>query len=187
MTLVNPVATRCAVCRAPLNDAKSAEQGIGPVCIKKYGFGADHPCTHAERERANHLVFQVAVMQSALNKPELTDEIKAACAELNLLGFGVLAERIAERSTSKRKPAKATIFVTLTPGGGYTVRTPWIGNRARGLRVARAWRSLGINYDKATKSRHVPVAKRRALWDLLGEHFAGATGEGPQGQFEVTR
>lgn len=174
---MNPVATHCAVCRQRLDDSKSVELGIGPHCAKRYGYGLD--VSEDARRRANELVLHVAYIQSGLDKPRLTDEIKAACGELRLLGFTVLAERIEHNSTSRRKPTPPTVFINDITDG-YAVITPWCKE------AVGDWRNIpGRRWDRESKFNRVPADAKAALWALLRKFFVGHTALGPKGEFVI--
>ncbi len=83
------LATACACCGRALVDAVSVETGIGPECRKK--FSVDVVTDEAARIEANKLVHAVA------RKGVSKSTCRSICAQLDALGFTVLAARILKR------------------------------------------------------------------------------------------
>lgn len=81
--------TACACCGRALVDAESIETGIGPECRKR--FGVDVVNDSAARDAANALVHAVA------RKGVSKTACRQICAQLDALGYRVLAARILKR------------------------------------------------------------------------------------------
>jgi hypothetical protein len=175
------LATRCAICSRKLRDAVSVEIGIGPVCRERHGYNIE--CDEATRARANKLVHECAV--------HLRDEDvrRAACAELRLLGFVILAERIEYRG--KDAPTETDISIeeyTLPAANirgrqyperkGYLVRTPYKPAAVGAYRAIR-----GRVFIRQEKANFVPAEARRQLFELLKTYHAGQSAMGPKGAF----
>lgn len=163
------LATHCAVCRRPLVDAKSVEIGMGPDCRKKHGFNIDVP--EAARRQANVLVHDIALLQSG--EADHRTAILAKTATLLLLGFDKLSAILIKRT------AEVRIEVA---GDRMHVHAPYRES------VVPAWRGIpGRQWDKATKTNTVPLSNKDALWSFLKRHYAGCTGYGPRGPFEIVQ
>lgn len=159
------LATYCGACARPLVDARSVEIGLGPDCRRRHGYSAAmEAATEVERQRANKLVYQVALDQKGPG-------VVRAAEELRTIGFGRLADRILERCVAIEIKAE---------GDRLAVRTPFSEQAValfRGI-PNRRW-------DGERKVNLVPEAERRTLWQVLERAFPGAVGLGPQGPFVV--
>lgn len=154
------LATNCAICARPLCDAVSVETGMGPVCREKYGYYAD--VAPEARERANRIVWEIAVAQRA--EPE-------QLSELEKLGFTALVNKLCADLL------KVEIEET---AGGYLVKTPYKED------ALAAWRRVpGRRFDRETKRNFVPAKAKVELWDLLMTHYRGHTARGPKGLFVI--
>lgn len=166
------VATHCAACGRPLVDAVSVETGMGPDCRARLLGSIDVP--EEARQEANKLVYQIAVIQKGV-------EIFEPLMRLRELGFVKLADRI-----EKRCKMKPEVFIT-EMDGRLVVRTPY------SLEAGRAWREIpgrrweaipGHEYKKANM---IPIAQKRAVWNLLLTYYHGLLAEGPKGQFVIDK
>jgi len=86
-----PTLTHCAMCHAPLDDAKSVEVGIGPVCRKRCDYDS---IPEALRTRANELIARVSLN---LKDPS---EVRFAADELRAMGLERLAACLLEKSVT---------------------------------------------------------------------------------------
>lgn len=157
------LATHCAVCHRPLLDAESVELGIGPDCRKKYGFLID--CAPEARAEANKIVHRVAVGVSAGMQAE---ELKAALAALQLLGFVQLAQKVAEGA--------AAVRVSVAADGRLAVESPFTPPFSEDLK-----RRCQARWDKEKKVWLVAAVKREWLWTVIKAHFAGHLVMGTKG------
>jgi len=167
-TATKIMATHCCCCGKPLVDAKSVEIGIGPVCRKRYGFDMD--VSEDARKRANKIIYDLAL---AVSQGSVTLESMEQCAELNALGFPLIAAIFLYNG--------ASISVETGEFGGepvYFVRTPYHD---------------GYRYDSWTKTRTktkktvVETSKKKVfhwvhpqdqynrerIWNALVKHFNG--------------
>jgi len=175
------LATHCCICSRSLRDAVSVELGIGPVCRQRHGY--NEICDEDTRARANKLVHDCAV--NLYNE----DIRRAACAELRLLGFGVLAERIEFRG--KDAPADFDISIeefeleaTTIRGRNYPARTGFLVRLPYVPAAVESFRAIrGRVFVRFEKAEFVPAAAKRELFDLLKTYHAGATVQGPKGTF----
>lgn len=156
------LATHCAACGRPLCDSVSVETGMGPHCRAKHGYEIDVPPD--VRAAANLLVHKIAVAQDGPSVP-----VYVNC--LRDLGFDVLADRITQRV--------ASIEITVD-GDRLVVSTPYCPDS-----VAMARRIPGRRWDADRKVNTFPATARQAVWAMLKACFAGHTGNGPKGLFEV--
>jgi hypothetical protein len=166
------VATHCAACGRPLVDAVSVETGMGPDCRARLLGSIDVP--EEARQEANKLVYQIAVIQKGV-------EIFEPLMRLRELGFVKLADRI-----EKRCKMKPQVFIT-EMDGCLVVRTPYL------LEAGRAWRNIpGRRWEKIPgheykKANIIPMAQKRAVWNLLLTYYHGLLAEGPKGQFVIDK
>lgn len=161
------LATHCAVCARPLVDAKSVELGIGPDCRKKYGF--DMACTEEARNRANRLVYLIALGTMSFN------DTKDAIQGLMNLGFTVLAERITYRLAA----------ITVTEKGPTRLLADVPYNEAALPELRRVGHSVYEN--NKFKGWEVAASSRNQLFAIMKRHYAGLLGVGPRGLFEIPR
>lgn len=174
------LATYCAACGGPLIDAISVDTGIGPICRREFGL-LDASFTDEARHQANCIVYKVAVEQSEASFLE-------GAEKLHGLGFEVLARKILARS-KKFKAEQCAAVVAEEPsifienhGADMVVRTP------RRDEALLAWRTIpGRRWDWNLKANLIPVASKRALWDLLIHYYPGEVGFGIKGRFVVPR
>lgn len=167
------LATHCCVCGRPLVDATSVEIGIGPDCRG----GSDGGIDNATRVEANALTYRAAI---AAQKGKVA-EVMAIADAIEALGLNYLAGRIRQRFTNAEK--NVTISITET-GGMLIVTTPY--RRGDAAAFVDAWRAIpGRRFDRNAKANAVPVAARRALWDLLQRFFPGHYGRANNGIFRV--
>ncbi len=189
------VASRCCVCGRELLDATSIEFGIGPVCRKKYRYEDAYPvapdtafavsvyltdgpipeprviavveaCHADDSRRAANVLVHVASTESA-------EAAVAATHALRLLGYTDLADKVQDRLCA----------VKISEQGGYlAVQTPWnpaFVSAVRGI--------AGRRWDGDNKVNLIPVAQKRALYDVLVKTFPGAQGVGPKGPFTIAK
>jgi len=177
------LASRCCICSRSLCDAVSVELGIGPVCRKRHGYNIDTDET--SRKRANVLVHLCAV--------SLHDEDarRAACSELYLLGFVLLAQRIEFRGKDAPSNFDVMIEEFALPAAnvngreypardGLLVRLPYCEEAIRAFRAIR-----GRVFVREEKAEFVPASAKRPLFALLKRYHAGASVHGPKGAFVV--
>jgi Family of unknown function (DUF6011) len=175
------MATHCACCGKPLLDAKSVEIGIGPVCRKKYGYGADVP--EDARKAANVLIHALA---AAVGAGAVGLDVLKQTKELYALGFPKIADIFLHRG----------VGITIEAGEyegtlRYAVRTPYepAFNQASWM-PGRFGKKLPVALSHSKRKvfhwlfPHTPEAKRRIFKALLA-CFPGALAFGPQGPFEV--
>lgn len=139
--------------------AELDDRQMGPVCREKYGYYAD--VAPEARERANKIVWEIAVAQKAA---------PALIVELEKLGFVALAEELAGAATVKIEETDR----------GFLVTTPYKED------ALSAWRNIrGRRFDRETKRNFVPAKAKVELWDLLMTHYRGHTARGPKGLFVI--
>ncbi len=172
------VATHCCACGRALVEADSVELGIGPICRKKYGYGAiSNPLAASE---ANALVYELSARQH-----ESWAAVAPLIARLRELGYAVLADRCQERLAPQPE-----IFITTCQDRGrdyYKVVSPYNEKATADWRTIRGrfFRKDKDAAGKETPYNFVPTTERKALWTLLNAHYAGKIGQGPSGVFEV--
>jgi len=163
----------CIFCGRPLVDAESVERGYGPECAKQMIFW-DVLATGCRNE-ANKLVYRAAM---AAQHGEISVVEKIA-EELHNLGFVTLAEKVGKRF---RNAARYTEIVISIEGDKYRVETPF--RRGAKEEFIAAWRKIpGRRFIK--EANYIPVSQKKALWELLGQFFAGKYGKGPKGTFRI--
>lgn len=147
------LATHCACCGRPLVDATSVEVGIGPICRKKYFDVSELP--EGVRQAANKITHHLAVVCGSKD-PEAIFSDLTALAELDLPSIVAKVESRLIRVTVRRE------------GNTYKVRAPYCKG------AVPAWRKVGQWQGKEAGYR-VHVTRRKALWTLLCDHYAGET------------
>lgn len=181
------LATRCAVCRRALRDAKSVEVGMGPDCRQKHGYTEIEDASEEARTAANAIIHRAACY--------VRDEqvVAECCSALRLLGFVKVADRIEYRG----KDAPAADTVTITEGtsdplpaiyryGRYLPARPgkpgvFVTCPYKPAAVADMRGIPGRYFVKATKQTFFPADQKPALWALLRRHYAGLTLVNPEG------
>lgn len=156
------LASNCACCSRPLVDAKSVECGVGPECRKRHGYEIN--VDEDARQRANAIVYKIALEQTGPGVVE-------GCVELRELGFTALADRILKRLKT----------ITITENDGLLVlRSPYDPEAVRALASIP-----GRRWDGEKKVNTFPLDQKRALWNVLLDHYRGFMGVGPKGAFEI--
>jgi len=169
------LATHCVCCGRPLVDAISVELGMGPECRKGYDAGMDGE----SRTKANELVHAAAVMAQTGH----VERVVECASELEALGFGKLASKVARRfkAVADRR-VNAEIVIEDVDVETIRVKTPF--RRGKCKDFIQAWRRIpGRRYVKGYN--YVPKVQKPALWKLLIEYFPGKYGDGPKGAFRV--
>ncbi len=177
------LASNCACCAKALVDAKSIETGMGPACRQKHGYNKPDvlvdlatvpadvialcPTAVTTRELANHIVYRIAAEQDSEAVPALTNALRT-------LGFGKLADRIADRIVS----------VTISEvEGGFFVETSYSEEHVAAMRKVP-----GRRFEKRgakEKGDFVPFTSKRALFNALSEAHRGQKAYGPKGVFTI--
>lgn len=175
------LATCCAICARPLVDAVSVETGIGPDCRRRCGLNAAPPAGDwtavegllgadearalraaaepraeelgLERAAANVLVYRIAAHQTGPGVAKMA-------AALAALGFAKLSAMIAKRLCA--------VFVAID-GDTYRVKAPY--NET----FNEALRGHGTIFERETKTRIVPRAKRETLWAAIRKAYPAGT------------
>jgi len=146
------VATHCCLCGRPLVDAESVERGIGPVCADKYGAEVG---PSENRATANRLIWEIAAKPAA-------NDVPAKVSALRVLGYGRVADRIAERLV----PDMGTIRVAYE-NDRLVIDPEGLSDDAFGALLAVLRSIPGRRWERDRKVNTVPVSQKRALWDAL--------------------
>ena len=173
---------RCACCGKALLDAVSVEVGIGPICRLNYLDDVD--ASDVDRKVANVLIHEAALVATTASRQV---EIGAA---LVALGFVKVAARIEVRWTKRAEKElaaaqkSATIRIEALEDGFLSVETPYVPEFVNDLKAEI--NSADRRWNKADKRWEITRDAARGLWTVLRAHFAGSTGFGPKGAFEIT-
>lgn len=168
------LATRCAVCRKELVDAKSVETGMGPDCRRKHGYEAD--VSEEARTEGNKLIYEIALHRD--DDPEL---VIAHVNRLMELGYATLVKTLVARL--------AKVKISTTPDdhlhgpGRYAVKTPWIPDYESANYDMR--RVRGTRWDGQNKVRTFPQGEKARVFGVLREWYGGMIGIGPKGLFVI--
>lgn len=181
------VATHCCVCGRPLLEAESLASGIGPICAEKTGYGREGLGPEL-RARVNKLVYQLAAHgKSAKSVPLL--------AELRMLGFVRIADRIEERLSTM-----VEVALELRSDGRLQLELPRIEDDEvfRKMRAdLRGVPGLTVKREETqTTFRGLPGTKPvttipnetkpiLALYRVLARHLSGRVARSPKGMFVV--
>lgn len=169
------LATHCVACGRPLVDATSVERGMGPDCRKKYMVA---PVADDQgRTRANFLVWEMALLISAVAGEDTLDQVARVTVannlhELRAIGYDILANKLEAQWVQ--------IKITEGPDGTYAVKAPYSEEVVADMRRIR-----GRRWDGRNKVNTFPVSARGPLWTLLIKHYPGFAGMGPKGSFVV--
>jgi len=173
---------RCACCGKALLDALSVEVGIGPVCRANYLD--DVVASDADRKAANLLIHEAAKVATTASRQV---EIGAA---LVALGFAKVAARIETRWTKRAEKEAAaaqkgaTVKIEALEDGFLAVSTPYVPEFVADLKAEIGFADR--RWNKVDKRWEIARDAARGLWTVLRAHFAGSTGFGPKGAFEIT-
>jgi hypothetical protein len=193
---MNP--THCSCCHQPLVDATSIEHGMGPICRKNYYQDAP-PLDKEDIEpllaKVNKLSpslasfkFRLQTLIQCLESRDAANLVNKALAVwrrddkrtedvillldiLHAMGYVKMAARISE--------LKAKIHIKVSEGF-VAFDTPYNPSY-----VADIKKVSGRKWDKDQKVWQVPVAKKRAAWEVLQNHFPSQLASGPRGLFRV--
>jgi hypothetical protein len=173
------VLTHCVSCGKPLTDPESIDRGMGPDCSQE-GYPIDWNGTPEEQE-IKHSVRKMTILAAYAAQIGDIAKVRILADQIAELGYKQVAEKIHHRFDNVEKNVKITIRVK---DGMYVVKTPF----RRGDKDAfiAAWRGIqGRRYSDGANL--IPVAQKRALWDLLIQFFPNVYGESENGVFRVPK
>jgi hypothetical protein len=123
------------------------------------------------------LVFDASVAATE-GKVEV---VREKAAEVRLLGFGELAEKMERRFTNVERKVDIEIVES---NGYYRVTTPY--RRKDSDVFVAAWRAVpGRRWVNGANV--VPMASKTALWGVLRTFFGGRYAKGPKGMFRIPK
>lgn len=192
---LNP--THCSACNRPLTDGTSVQQGIGPVCRKKYQYEDAYPIS----EKTAGTV--VATLQNLKDTEVANRAMEAVRNDDSRRAVNVLNHAVAIWSYNDRENADITFCLLAMRQMGYDVLADKIGGRLADVAVIienervlfdtpydedfiAAIKSIkGRRWDNDRKVWTVPVGKKAEAWEALQEAYGGLLGHGPKGMFRI--
>jgi hypothetical protein len=176
-------ATHCLFCGRPLLDANSVQTGVGPVCREKWGVNIE--VDEESRETANKIIHEAALSATS------NDRRVEIATQLDELGFGLVASKVRQRFL-KAAVTIETREMTFGPNApvveAYVVLTgSYNAEFVDALKAEVDWTKRTVLRDEKGKFvawAFAPSAKT-TIWNLIKVHFAGQTGFGPKGVFQI--
>lgn len=187
--------THCSACNRPLVDATSVQFGIGPICRKKYHYEDAYPIDSGTSSSLVALLQNLSdtdvvdgVIKAVLEDDSRTavnilnravavwaredePEVHVAIAAMKMMGYDVLADKVATRL--------ADIEISIEEGR-ILLNTPFDPDF-----LARIKAVEGRRWDKERKVWTVPVSQKAAAWEALQAAYEGCVAHGPKGMFRI--